>query len=96
MLCYGPDAGTNTKVVVTVFHVPDAEPVLRRWVSSRVLVDPRIQEEIHRFMEEQGVRSVTATEGNIGCPHEEGDDFPLGQNCPFCPFWKGKQGNPRE
>ncbi|HEY2587148.1 MAG TPA: hypothetical protein VGI81_15480 [Tepidisphaeraceae bacterium] len=27
-----------------------------------------------------------------GCPHEEGIDFPLGQECPFCPFWHGKQG----
>jgi hypothetical protein len=28
----------------------------------------------------------------IGCPHEEGIDFPEGQECPYCPFWRGKQG----
>jgi len=33
------------------------------------------------------------TGGNIGCPHEEGLDFPEGEDCPFCPFWKGKQGS---
>ncbi len=31
------------------------------------------------------------TEGIIGCPHEEGADFPSGQECPYCPFWHGKQ-----
>jgi hypothetical protein len=29
----------------------------------------------------------------MGCPHEEGEDFPVGEDCPFCPFWKGKQGS---
>jgi hypothetical protein len=33
------------------------------------------------------------SDGNMGCPHEEGLDFPVGEDCPFCPFWKGKQGN---
>ena len=28
----------------------------------------------------------------VGCPHEEGIDFPLGGDCPLCPFWNGKQG----
>ena len=28
-------------------------------------------------------------------PHEEGLDFPNGEDCPFCPFWKGKQGSKR-
>jgi len=26
-------------------------------------------------------------------PYEEGEDFPPGEDCPFCPFWKGKQGS---
>ena len=36
-----------------------------------------------------GVKSVAMTEGNMGCPHEEGEDFPLGEDCPF---WKGNKG----
>ena len=24
---------------------------------------------------------------------EEGDDFPVGEDCRFCPYWKGKQGS---
>ncbi len=23
----------------------------------------------------------------IGCPHEEGIDYPDGEVCPQCPFW---------
>jgi hypothetical protein len=95
LACYGPDDRATTKVVAAVFAAPGAEPVLRRWVSSRALQDPRIQEEIRDFLKEHGVRQVAATEGNMGCPHEEGEDFPLGGDCPFCPFWRGKQGSNR-
>ena len=40
-----------------------------------------------------GVKRVGMSDGNIGCPHEEGKDFPVGGDCPFCPWWKGKQGS---
>ena len=36
---------------------------------------------------------LIATDRNMGCPHEEGKDFPKGGDCPFCPYWKGKQGS---
>jgi hypothetical protein len=26
----------------------------------------------------------------IGCPHEEGKDYPLGENCPQCPYWANR------
>ena len=42
------------------------------------------------FSQIHGVRSVAASSGNMGCPHEEGEDFPEGEDCPF---WKGKQGS---
>jgi Protein of unknown function (DUF1186) len=29
------------------------------------------------------------TDRIIGCPHEEGIDYPLGRACPQCPFWAG-------
>lgn len=25
-------------------------------------------------------------------PRDEGEDFPLGGDCPCCPWWKGNQG----
>ena len=54
---------------------------------------PKIQREIQEFFEHHGVTSVEVSDENMGCPHEEGVDFPYGEECPFCPFWKGKQGS---
>jgi len=60
-----------------------------------VLGDPKVTEEIRKFFALHGVKSVIMTDGNLGCPHEEGIDFPRGRDCPFCPFWAGKQGTAR-
>jgi hypothetical protein len=30
------------------------------------------------------------TQEIIGCPHEEGIDYPEKEDCPQCPFWKGR------
>jgi hypothetical protein len=27
----------------------------------------------------------------LGCPHEEGIDYPEGEACPACPFWAGRE-----
>lgn len=39
------------------------------------------------FVKAQRARSIVITRGIIGCPHEEGIDYPLGAVCPRCPFW---------
>jgi hypothetical protein len=49
-----------------------------------------VRREIQEFFKTHDVQSVVATDGNMGCPHEEGEDFPVGGDCPF---WKGKQGS---
>lgn len=90
---YGPDAVNTTKIVAGVILSEDAEPIIKRWVGTKAMDDPKVGEEMHQFFEEYAVESVAAAEGNIGCPHEEGEDFPVGEDCPFCPFWRGKQGS---
>ncbi len=62
-------------------------------MGSNVKDDPKVQREIGEFFQQYGVKSVVATEENMGCPHEEGKDFPVGDDCPFCPYWKGTQGS---
>lgn len=37
--------------------------------------------------EAHGVKSIVMADRIIGCPHEEGIDYPDGQVCPQCPFW---------
>ena len=89
---YGPDDKTVTKIAVGIIESEDAEPIMERWYGPDVMTNPEVQVQIAGFIEAHGVRSVAITDGVLGCPHEEGIDFPAGQECPYCPFWRGKQG----
>jgi hypothetical protein len=93
---YGPDDKTTTKIAAAVILHEGGEPILKRWVGTNVTTNPKVQKEIQEFFQQYGVQSVAMSEGNMGCPHEEGEDFPLGEDCPFCPFWRGKQGSNRQ
>ena len=91
---YGPDDKLATKVVVSVFLRERSEPdFLERW-SSKGDIDVRedldIGEKILAFLKPHAPRSTVITEGIIGCPHEEGVDYPDGASCPQCPFWAGR------
>ena len=90
---YGPDDKITTKIVAGVIKEEDVEPIIRRWMATDVTTNPKVRKEIQTFFKRFGVKSVVATDRNVGCPHEEGPDFPVGDDCPFCPWWKGKQGS---
>ena len=42
------------------------------------------------FFRQHGVKSVAMSDGLLGCPHEEGIDYPKGEACPQCPYWAGR------
>lgn len=89
---YGPDNKKAVKAVAAIIRGEGEEPsVMKKWVSSNVIQDRKVQKEISAFLKENGAKSIVVTESPIGCVHEEGLDFPAGEDCPFCPFWKGKQ-----
>jgi hypothetical protein len=91
---YGPDDKVTTKLAASVVLREGEGPAhLERFVGTHVLADKKVAEQIRAFFARHGVKSVVMTSGNIGCPHEEGPDFPRGGDCPFCPFWAGKQGS---
>ena len=95
--CYGFDDKTTTKMTATVLADQGNRVVkVRSWIASNILEDQRIAWEIRAFFEKHGVKTLSMSDGNIGCAHEEGLDFPQGEDCPFCPFWKGKRGNEAE
>ena len=93
---YGPDDKTTTKIAAGVILEDGGAPIIKRWVATDATTNPKVRQELHEFFTHHGVKSVALTEGNLGCPHEEGLDFPQGEDCPFCPFWKGKQGSNRK
>lgn len=90
---YGPDDKTTTKIVAGVIEDEHAEPIIERWVGTDVKDNPKVRKGIKTFFAKHKVKSVAVTDRNMGCPHEEGEDFPEGGDCPFCPYWKGKQGS---
>jgi hypothetical protein len=91
---YGPDDRRASKAAVGVVVEADSDPVeLRRWFtdSSDARSDATICAEIVAFLRGHEVRSVSMVDGILGCPHEEGIDYPLHETCPHCPFWAGRE-----
>ena len=89
---YGPTDKKATKLVVSILAHEDAEAdPMRKWFSDADLRnDPVALEEALSFIREHETKSVVMPERIIGCPHEEGVDYPEGESCPQCPFWKGR------
>ena len=84
---YGPDDHTATKVTASVISGPDSEIIMRDWIGENLSEDEAIVAEIRTFLQSYEVVEVVMTHGIVGCPHVEGVDFPMGDQCPECPFW---------
>ena len=87
---YGPDDRHATKVAVGIVTAEGSEPSgLERWYSddTDVRTDAGIGQAIVEFIESRGVKSVVMAARIMGCPHEEGRDYPDGQVCPRCSYW---------
>jgi hypothetical protein len=90
---YGPDDRRASKVVVSVLRSDDASTdPLERWFTDETDArrDPAIQAKIVAFLQEHAPKSVVMPDRIIGCPHEEGVDYPTGEVCPQCPFWSNR------
>ena len=90
---YGPTADLATKIAVSIVPDERSQPdLLERWFSSGndIRHDFVIGEKVSDFLRQHQVLSVVAAEGILGCPHEEGIDYPEGKSCPQCPYWAGR------
>ena len=90
---YGPDATLATKLVVSVIERPGRRDpsAVRTWTTQAVDVrhDPTIAADVASFVQQQRAKETVTYDRIIGCPHEEGIDYPMGRACPRCPFWAG-------
>ena len=90
---YGPDNTRATKLVVAILQRPgDQEPrAMRTWTTETADVrsDPHVSAEVAAFISDWPVRRTVEAGRIIGCPHQEGIDYPMGRTCPQCPFWAG-------
>ena len=89
---YGPDDRRASKVAVGIITHEGAEPLMERWYSDDddLRSDSETVLQIHAFLKEHNVLSISMLNRIIGCPHEEGKDYPDGSFCPQCPFWRGR------
>ena len=64
---------------------------MKKWFSTNdIRHETEIMNEIKKIFSEYKVRSVVMAPKILGCPHEEGIDYPEGEYCPECLFWKGR------
>lgn len=92
LVLYGPDDRSFTKVVLSYVPEDESERGLQeKWLLAHPGSDEWIAKASSRIAA-WDVVAVIMPEGVYGCPHEEGVNFPIGEDCPECPFWAGKQG----
>lgn len=90
---YGPDSTRASKVAVGIILDEGEEPAfLERWHSENEDVRhlESVESAVADFIMAHDVTSVLITDGLLGCPHEEGIDYPEGESCPECPYWAGR------
>ncbi|WP_353568916.1 hypothetical protein [Haloferula sargassicola] len=90
---YGPDDKRATKAVLGIFLTDnEEEAIIHRYFHEDrdIRFDVPTQESILARLREHEVRSLIMVEKVFGCPHEEGVDYPEGESCPHCPFWKNR------
>lgn len=89
---YGPTDKKATKLVVGIVMQEngDAEQMKKWYSDDDVMKEPDVFEEVLEFIQTNGAKSVGMLDRIVGCPHEEGIDYPEGHSCPLCPFWAGR------
>ena len=90
---YGPSRDVASKIAVAIFTRDNAESeAMMRWSSNECDVrgHENIMQGVMAFLKSHSVRTVIMSDGVMGCPHEEGTDYPEGQSCPQCPYWAGR------
>jgi len=90
---YGPDDRTGTKMVAGVILGHNEDPAyLKRWyaLGRDIRDDETVAVEVLEFFDKHNVEAVSMADRIIGCPHEEGIDYPAGGPCPMCPFWANR------
>ncbi len=65
---------------------------MRKWFvdSGDIRHDEKVNGEVVQFLKENNVVHAATADRILGCPHEEGIDYPVGKPCPWCPYWAGR------
>lgn len=89
---YGPDDRIATKLVASAVHQKNGKiKDMKKWFSNSTVDVRTIDDTVHGvadFIEKWKPSKVVSPDRIIGCPHEEGIDYPEGDACPQCHFWR--------
>ena len=91
---YGPNDKQATMLVASIVSGEGSLPLaVRKWYadSNDVRESAAVQKEVTTFFKANKVVRAVVTEIVVGCPHEEGIDYPRNEECPLCPFWWGRR-----
>ncbi|MEZ9132232.1 hypothetical protein AB4143_11395 [Vibrio breoganii] len=88
---YGADNKTATKLVCAIVPYEGGAPEpMRKWCATEIRKSELIVKEVLAFIDENEAQTVSMVDDILGCPHEEGIDYPEGEHCPQCLYWKGR------
>ncbi|NHQ87493.1 hypothetical protein HA050_15350 [Iodobacter sp. HSC-16F04] len=90
---YGPDNQRASKVSVGILQEEGGKvTALERWLDEEgdIRKNGAVIAEVLAFIARHDAFSVISPERILGCPHEEGSDYPAGEKCPECAYWKNR------
>ncbi len=89
---YGPNQESASKVVCAIISYTGGDPApMQKWFSlSDLRKSDKVMGEILLFIAENNVKTVSMIKQIIGCPHEEGVDYPEGEYCDECRYWRNR------
>lgn len=88
---FGSNIDVATKVSVGFIAEENSEMQTEKFSTENdIREDEAIQSTIVKIIDRSGAKTVALNDTIIGCPHEEGTDFPEGEECPECKYWAGK------
>lgn len=88
---FGSNIDVATKVSVGFIAEENSEMQTEKFSTENdIREDEAIQSTIVKIIDRSGAKTVALNDKIIGCPHEEGADFPEGAECPECKYWAGK------
>ena len=89
VVAYGPNSHVASKLVASIVPRPGPPSAIKRWTSEGqdIRQNPAIMAEVNAFIASHHPAETVHHDFIFGCPHEEGVDYPEGEECPRCPFW---------
>ena len=89
---YGPTNKLATKIVVgIILSQKDEVDQMQQWCcNTEIRSNFEIMQEVLNFIKKSNVCSVVMVDKIIGCPHEEGIDYPDKTCCLQCLYWANR------